>query len=146
MKTKGAIQRRQLSAVARTKYLLCTFTTRCQAQQQRIMNIIVLPLILAVGIFWLYAEFKLGRRTRVILGLFAMLCSGFLVYAFCQVRPFYESAWHRNSIRDAERLLKQGQTNIVIKAFETYSSIATTNSTFRASERMMHVLESGQTN
>ena len=107
------------------------------------MNIIVLPLILAVWIVWLYAEIKLGRRARIIFGLIAMLCSGFLVYAFCQVRPFYESAWHRNSIRDAESLLKQGQTNLVITAFETYSSIAATGSTFQASERMMHVLESG---
>jgi hypothetical protein len=73
-----------------------------------------------------------------------MLCSGLLVYAFCQVRPFYESAWHRNSIRDAENLLKQGQTNLVITAFETYGSIAATDSTFRASERMMTILESGQ--
>jgi len=110
------------------------------------MNIIILPLVLAVAIFWLYAEFKLGRRARVILGLVAMLCAGFLVYAFCQVKPFYESAWHRNSIRDAESLLKQGQTNIVIRAFENYSSIAATDSTFRASERMMHDLKSGQTN
>jgi hypothetical protein len=64
------------------------------------MNIIVLPLVLAVAIFWLYAE----------------------------------------------SLLKQGQTNIVIRAFENYSSIAATDSTFRASERMMHDLKSGQTN
>jgi hypothetical protein len=109
------------------------------------MSIIVLPLILVVLVLWFYAEFKLGRRARIILGLIVMLCSGFLVYAFCQVRPFYESSWHRNSIRDAESLLKQGQTNLVISAFETYTSIAATDSTFRASERMMHVLESGQT-
>jgi hypothetical protein len=74
-----------------------------------------------------------------------MLLTGFLVYAFCQVRPFYEHAWHRSSIRDATRLIKEGQTNIVITAFETYSSIAETNSTFRASERMMHILERRQT-
>ena len=103
------------------------------------MNIIVLPLILAVWIVWLYAEIKLGRRARIIFGLIAMLCSGLLVFAFCHVKPFYESAWHRNSIRDAEILLKQGQTNVVISAFETYSSIATTDSTFRASEQMMHI-------
>jgi hypothetical protein len=109
------------------------------------MSIIVLPLILVVWVLWLYAEVKLGRRARIFFGLIAMLCSGFLVYAFCQVRPFYESAWHRNSIRDATSLLKQGQTNLVISAFETYTSIAATDSTFRASERMMHVLESGQT-
>jgi len=108
------------------------------------MAIIAIPLILAVWVFWFYAEFKLGRQARVISGLVVMICGGLLVYAFCQVRPFYESAWHRNSIRDAESLLKQGQTNIVITAFETYSSITATESTFRASERMMHVLESGQ--
>jgi len=109
------------------------------------MNIIVLPLILVVWVIWLYVEIKLGRRARIISGLIAMLCIGLLVYAVCQVRPFYESAWHRNSIRDATSLLKQGQTNLVITAFETYTSIAATDSTFRASERMMHVLESGQT-
>jgi hypothetical protein len=107
------------------------------------MNIIVLPLILAVWVLWIYAECKLGRRARIILGLVSILCGGFLVYAICQIRPFYESAWHRNSIRDAESLLKQGQTNLVIAAFETYSSVAATGSTFQASERMMHVLESG---
>ena len=107
------------------------------------MNIIVLPLILAVWALWIFAEFKLGRRARISFGLIAILSSGFLVYAFCQVRPFYERAWHRNSIRDAESLLKQGQTNLVITAFETYSSIAATGSTFQASERMMHVLKSG---
>jgi hypothetical protein len=95
---------------------------------------------------WLYAEFRLGRRARIIFGLISIFCTGFLIYAFCQVKPFYESAWHRNSIRDAERLLKQGQTNIVISAFETYSSISATDSTFRASEQMMHILERGQTN
>src|ERR1035437_1089923 len=103
------------------------------------MIIIILPLILVVWVLWLYAEFKLGRRARVIFGLIAILCSGFLVYAFCQIRPFYESAWHRNSIRDADVLLKQGQTNVLISAFETYSSIAATDSTFRASEQMMHI-------
>ena len=103
------------------------------------MSIIIFPLILVVWVLWLYAEFKLGRRARVIFGLIAILYSGFLVYAFCQIRPFYESAWHRNSIRDATVLLKQGQTNVVISAFETYSSIATTDSTFRASEQMMHI-------
>ena len=110
------------------------------------MNIIILPLILVVPIIWLYAEFKLGRRMRIAFGLISMFCSGFLIYGFCQIKPFYESAWHRNSIRDAESLLKQGQTNIVISAFETYTSIAATNSTFLASERMMHILKSGQTN
>ena len=108
------------------------------------MSVIVFPLVLIILAFWLYAEFKLGCRARIISGVIVMVCGGLLVYAFCQVRPFYESAWHRNSIRDAESLLKQGQTNIVITAFETYSSIAATDSTFRASERMMHVLESGQ--
>jgi hypothetical protein len=88
---------------------------------------------------------SLGSDAERVLSL-AMLCSGFLVYAFCQIKPFYESGWHRNSIRDAESLLKQGQTNIVITAFETYGNIAATDSTFRASERMMHILESGQTN
>ena len=110
------------------------------------INVIVFPLILAIPIIWLYAEFKLGRRARIILGLISMLSSGFLIYAFCQVKPFYESHWHRNSIRDAERLLVQGQTNVVISAFETYSSISATDSTFRASEQMMHILERGQTN
>jgi hypothetical protein len=110
------------------------------------MNVIILPLILVVLIIWLYAEFKLGCRTRIALGLLSIGCSAFLVYALCQVKPFYESAWHRNSIRDAENLLKRGQTNMVISAFETYSSIAETDSTFRASEQMMHILQRGQTN
>ena len=104
------------------------------------MNIIILPLILAAFGFWLYAEFKLGRGARIILGLISIVCDGFLVYAVCQIRPFYESAWHRNSIRDATALLKQGQTNAVISAFETYTSVAATGSTFRASEQMMHTL------
>ena len=107
---------------------------------------IILPLILAISLIWLYAEFKFGRRTRITLGLLSIVFSAFLIYAFCQVKPFYESAWHRNSIRDAESLLKQGQTNIVISAFEAYSSIAATDSTFRASEQMMHILEHGKTN
>jgi hypothetical protein len=110
------------------------------------MNLIILPFILAVLIFWLYAEFKLERRVRIALGFVSLLCISFLVYAVCQVKPFYESHWHRNSIRDAENLLKQGQTNVVISAFETYNSIAATNSTFRASEQMMHILERAQTN
>jgi hypothetical protein len=104
------------------------------------MNIIILPLILAALVFWLYAEFKLGRGARIGLGLVSILCGGFVIYAFCQIRPFYESAWHRNSIRDATALLKQGQTNVVISAFETYSSVAATDSTFRASEQLMHSL------
>ena len=109
------------------------------------MNSLSLPLILVVLIFWLYAEFKLGCRARIIFGIIAT-CNGFLVYALCQVKPFYESSWHRNSIRDAENLLKQGQTNIVISAFETYSSMAATDSTFRASEQMVHILQRGKTN
>ncbi|HKI69932.1 MAG TPA: hypothetical protein VKA67_10110 [Verrucomicrobiae bacterium] len=104
------------------------------------MNIIILPLILAAFGFWLFAEFKLGRGARIILGLVSIVCGGFLVYAVCQIRPFYESAWHRNSIRDATALLKEGQTNVVISVFETYSSIATTGSTFRASEQLTHTL------
>jgi hypothetical protein len=108
------------------------------------MNIIILPLILVVPIVWLYAEFKLGRGMRIALGLLSMLSGVFFIYALCQVRPFYESAWHRNSIRDAESLLKQGQTNIVISAFEIYNRVAATNSTFRASEQMMHLLKHEQ--
>ena len=104
------------------------------------MIIIILPLILAAFGFWLYAEFKLGRRARIGLGFVSILCVGFIVYAFCQLRPFYESAWHRNSIRDATALLKQDQTNDVISAFEIYSSVAATDSTFRASEQLMHTL------
>jgi hypothetical protein len=105
------------------------------------VNIIIIFLILAAPIIWLVAEFKFQRRIRVVLGSCSMLCFGFLIYAFCQIKPFYESAWHRNSIRDAEILLKQGQTNVVISAFETYNAIVTTNSTFLASEQMMHILE-----
>jgi hypothetical protein len=108
------------------------------------MNIIILPLILVIPIIWLYAEFKLGRGMRITLGLLSMLSGVFLIYAFCQVKPFYESAWHRNSIRHAESLLKQGQTNIVISAFETYNRVAATNSTFQASEQMMRILEREQ--
>ena len=104
------------------------------------MNIIILPLILAAFGFWLYAEFKLGRGARIGLGSVLVLCVGFLVYAVCQIRPFYESAWQQNSVRDATALLKQGQTNAVISAFETYTSISATGSTFRASEQMMHTL------
>ena len=109
------------------------------------MNIIILPLILVIPIIWLYAEFKLGRRIRIALGLLSIVCSAFLIYGFSQVKTFYESAWHRNSIRDAESLLKQGQTNIVISAFETYSSIAATDSTFRASEQMSMFWSVGRT-
>ena len=46
------------------------------------MNIIILLLILASFGFWFYAEFKLGRRARIIFGLTSMLLSGLLVYAF----------------------------------------------------------------
>jgi hypothetical protein len=98
-----------------------------------------LLLFLAIPIVWLYAEFKLGRRTRIALGLVSMVCIVFLTNCFWMPTVFYERAWHRNSIRDAEVLLKQGQTNVVISAFETYSSIAATDSTFRASEQMMHI-------
>jgi len=104
------------------------------------MNIVILPLILAAFCFWLYAEFKLGRGARIVLGLISILCGGFLAYAICQIRPFYENAWHRDSIRDATTLLKQGQTNVVISAFEIYSSVAATDSTFRASQQLMHTL------
>jgi hypothetical protein len=108
---------------------------------------VVLPLFcLAIPVVWLYAEFKLGRRTRITFGILSIVCSAFLIYAFCQVKPFYESAWHRNSIRDANYLLKQGQTNIVISAFDTYSSTVTTDSTFRASEQMMHILQNARNN
>jgi hypothetical protein len=110
------------------------------------MNIIILPLILAVFGFWMYAEFKLGRGVRILSGLVAILFGGFLVYAFCQYHAFYESGWHRNSIRDATVLLKQGQTNIVISAFETYTNIAATDSTFRASEQLMHILRDARNN
>lgn len=108
------------------------------------MNIIIFPLVLIIPLIWLYAEFKLGRWARIVFGFTSIFCSCFLVYAFSQIKPFYESGWHRNSIRDAEVLLKQGQTNVVISAFETYSSIAATDSTFRASERLMHILSAAK--
>ncbi len=110
------------------------------------MTIIAFPLILAVLTFWLYAEIKMGFKARIASSVLVIVCSGYLVYAFCQVKPLYENAWQRNSIRDAATLLKQGHTNVVISAFETYSSIAATDSTFRASEQMMHALQRGQTN
>ena len=102
---------------------------------------VLLPILcLAIPIIWLYAEFKLGRWTRITFGILFTICGAFLIYVFCQDRLDHESAWHRNSIRDAEALLKQGQTNVVISAFETYTSIAATDSTFRASQLMMHTL------
>ena len=100
------------------------------------MNVIIFPLVLIIPIIWLYAEFKLGRQARIAFGFASIFCSCFLIDAFCRVKPFYESSWHRNSIRDAEVLLKQGQTNVVISAFETCSRIAATDSTFRASEQI----------
>jgi hypothetical protein len=101
---------------------------------------------LAIPIIWLYAELKLGRRARITLGLLSMICIVFLTNSFWESTVFYERAWHRNSIRDADYLLKQGQTNIVISAFDAYNSIVATNSTFRASEQMMHILQKARNN
>ena len=102
---------------------------------------VLLPILfLAIPVVWLYAEFKLGRWIRITFGILSISCGVFLIYGFCQDRLDHESAWHRNSIRDATALLKQGQTNVVISAFETYASIAATDSTFRASQLMMHTL------
>jgi high-affinity Fe2+/Pb2+ permease len=103
-----------------------------------------LLLFLAVPIVWLYAEFKLGRRSRITFGLLSMICIVFLTNGFWESTVSYERAWHRNSIRDADSLLKQGQTNVVISAFDTYNSIMATSSTFRASEQMMHILRKAQ--
>lgn len=110
------------------------------------MFIPFLVFIIIVLAFWLFAEVKLGQRARITSGLIAIVFTGFLVNAFCRVKPFYESEWHRNSIRDATILLRQGQTNTVVRAFETYTSIAATDSTFRASERMARDLRNAQNN
>ena len=104
----------------------------------------VLLLFLVIPIVWLYAEFKFGRRARITFGLVSMVCIVLLTNCFWEPTVFYERAWHRNSIRDADFLLKHGQTNIVISAFDTYGNIAATNSTFRASEQMMHILRSAR--
>ena len=104
----------------------------------------ILLLFLAIPIVWLYAEFKLGRKARITFGCLSMVCIVFLTNAFWGLTVPYERAWHRNSIRDADFLLKQEQTNIVITAFDTYGSIAATNSTFRASEQMMHILRNAR--
>jgi hypothetical protein len=110
------------------------------------MMLIPILAILAIPIVWLYAEFKFERGLRITLGLLSMICIFFLTNAFWENTVFYERAWHRNSIRDANYLLKQGQTNIVISAFDTYNSIAATGSTFRASEQMMHILRKARNN
>jgi hypothetical protein len=92
---------------------------------------------LIVPIVWLYAEFKLGRTTRICLGLLSLVAVGLVTYSVCSVFRVYESAWHRTSIRDAAELLRKGDTNRVQRAFDTYNSMVVTGSTFRASEKMM---------
>jgi hypothetical protein len=67
-----------------------------------------------------------------------------VIYGFCVIRAFEENNLHTQSIAVAEGLLKQGQTNIVITAFETYSSIEATDSTFQASAHMLHDLSIGE--
>ena len=104
-----------------------------------IMHFLAL-ILLVVPIIWLYAEFKLSRGVRVALGLLSLVTVGILTYSVSGVFRFYESAWHRTSIRDAADLLRKGDTNAVLHAFDTYTSVVATGSTFRASEKMMQSL------
>jgi hypothetical protein len=97
-------------------------------------------ILLVIPIAWIYAEFKSSRGVRVGLGLLSLVVAGFVVYSISGVLQFYESGWHRTSIRDAAELLRKGDTNAVLRAFDTYNSIVATGSTFRASEKMMQSL------
>jgi hypothetical protein len=96
--------------------------------------------LLVIPIWWVYAEFKMSRRVRITLGVLSFACVGFVVHTAYYVRNYYEDAWHRTSIRDATDLIRKGNTNAVLAAFETYSSGVATGSTFRASEKMMKTL------
>jgi hypothetical protein len=97
-------------------------------------------ILVVIPIVWIYAEFNWSRRVRVALGLLSLVIVGLVMYSVSGVARFYESAWHRTSIRDAAALLRKGDTNAVLRAFDAYNSVVTTGSTFRASERMMQSL------
>lgn len=108
------------------------------------MNVFVVIPIALIPIFWLYAEFKLGRAARVSFGFLSIVVAVFLTCLFSQFTSEYERAWNRSSIKLAEELLAKGETNHVQRAFNAYNTIIATGSTFRASEKMWHVLKSEQ--
>jgi hypothetical protein len=104
------------------------------------MHSLLTLIFLVIPVVWIIAEFKSSRGVRLSLGLLSLVIVGVVTYSISGVFGFYESAWHRNSIRDASVLLRKGDTNAALRAFDVYNGIVTTGSTFRASEKMMQSL------
>ena len=97
---------------------------------------ILLPLLA----LWVHAERRWGLAARISFGLALLVACSVIAYDFAKFTPRYESGFHRSSLRLAEELTAKGETQRVQQAVQTYNSIASTGSTYRASMEMWHVL------
>jgi hypothetical protein len=80
---------------------------------------VVLPLA------WLYSELDGARWVRILLGLLSIILATFVVSEMRLIIPSYTTNFHHFSISRATDLLKEGQTDAVIEAFDQYMADST---------------------
>ncbi len=101
---------------------------------------IFLILFIGLVVFWIYAECRLKLAARIIGGV-ACLCFISLATEFVgHIGPYYESGFHRESLRLCEQALTNGNPQIALQALHTYNGIAATGSTYQAAMGMRQVL------
>ena len=100
---------------------------------------ILLPLLA----FWIYAERRWGLVARISIGLALIIACAVIAHEFAMFIPRYERTFHRSSLRLANELTTKGETQRVQQAFQIYTSIAATGTTYGASMEMWHVLNHG---
>ena len=112
-----------------------------QTNKMQIILIFIIPILVVA--FWIYAEVKLRSSVRVISGISAIIAVSWIITAMSLRWPRIESVTHRSSLKLAEELMTNGDTQHVQQALHAYNQVAASNSTCSASFEMWKVLNHG---
>ncbi|MCX6864645.1 MAG: hypothetical protein NTV46_00240, partial [Verrucomicrobia bacterium] len=111
--------------------------------QTNTMQLIPVIIPILVVAFWIYAELKLRTLVRVVSGITAIIAVSWLITAMSLRWPRIESVTHNSSLKLAEELMTNGDTQRVQQALHAYNKVAASNSTCSASLEMWEVLNHG---
>ena len=103
----------------------------------------IVALALALFIYWLFAELKLGRTARIASGILCMVLVGFGTNVITLIIPKYESDFHKANMELVATLLTNGETQRVWQGIQAYTNAAATHATYGAALEMWDVLNNG---
>ena len=100
------------------------------------ITLLIAPAVL-LAVAWLISEFKGGKRVRIMLGLLTIVVGGYLVHCAALVEWDFARGWYAVSLRQAEGLLLDGDTNTVLRAIRAHNVTAQTGTVYQATQTFM---------